>query len=339
MNIMLTRVLLSQNTIETLPYDYYGFNENYYSCQGFKIEPHLSRATVYYILEPRKCENINRNLVIFVPGWPVMITDIYYFWLEHLVKRGNVVLFAPYLPFRNSQRYTDIVYSITIDAFDTLKRKKVNFNNIAVPGHSSGGAIAMNIASRLSNNDLYPPVKVIMPVEPGNGSYIRDNHLIPLATGFNLEDLNNLNENTLLLIIHGSSSSDEFLTNALNIYDSTINIPSENKNILMFNTTKNGNYELRANHFLPTSWGFIPGIGIGSETLPFIFSFIDFFDLSFNLFHVDILDYKLWYLFDALMDAAFYNRRREDALGGTDRQTFIGYWPDGSEIDRLTLIK
>ena len=107
----------------------------------------------------------------------------------------------------------------------------------------------------------------------------------------------------------------------------------------MFNTTKNGNYELRANHFLPTSWGFIPGIGIGSETLPFIFSFIDFFDLSFNLFHVDILDYKLWYLFDALMDAAFYNRRREDALGGTDRQTFIGYWPDGSEIDRLTLIK
>ena len=332
-------IIHSEDLNENIPYDFYGFNEAYYSCQDLKIDLHRSRATIYYILEPRKCKfNTKHNLVVFIPGWPDMIPDVYYFWLEHLVKRGNMVLFATYLPFRNSQRYSDIVYSEVIQALNILKNKNVDFEHIAITGHSSGGDIALNVASKMSLNNL-PKVKAIMPVEPGNGSYIKEHHLIPLATGFELENLNYLDDNTLMLIVLGSSSTENFLTNATNIYNLTENIPNVNKNIIMFNTVKNGTFELRANHFFPTSWGLIPGIGIGENDLPLFFDFIDFIDADFNLFRVDIFDYKLWYLFDSLMDAAFYNTNGNDVLNGTDKQRYIGNWPDGTEIEKLSVIK
>jgi pimeloyl-ACP methyl ester carboxylesterase len=334
-------VLLNNSYTENLPYDFDGFNENYYSCEKMNIRPYIIKGGVYYIVMPKKCKNKvkDNSLVIFIPGWPVMIPDTYFFWLEHLAKRGNIVLYATYYPFKNSKRYTGIVYSMVIDTLNLLGEKNINIENIAIVGHSSGGYIAMNIASMISDNKDVAPAKAIMALEPGNGSYVKDNNLIPFATGFSLKNLSNLNRDTLLLILIGEASTDDFLENSINIYDLTKSIPPTNKNIIMFKSVNKDNEKLIANHFFPVSWGLIPGVGIGEDDAPKMFDLLDIVDGRFNFFDVDILDYKLWNLFDALMDAAFYNIRKDDALGGTDKQTFMGYWPDGSEIDRPVILK
>ncbi len=51
---------------------------------------------------------------------------------------------------------------------------------------------------------------------------------------------------------------------------------------------------------------------------------------------VNALDfYGTWKLFDALCDAAFYNKNREYALGNTPQQRFMGLWSDGVPVKEL----
>ena len=45
--------------------------------------------------------------------------------------------------------------------------------------------------------------------------------------------------------------------------------------------------------------------------------------------------YGTWKLFDALCDAAFYNKNREYALGNTPQQRFMGLWSDGKPVKEL----
>ena len=54
-------IIHSEDLNENIPYDFYGFNEAYYSCQDLKIDLHRSRATIYYILEPR---NLIQNIIL-----------------------------------------------------------------------------------------------------------------------------------------------------------------------------------------------------------------------------------------------------------------------------------
>ena len=47
----------------------------------------------------------------------------------------------------------------------------------------------------------------------------------------------------------------------------------------------------------------------------------------------DALDYfGYWKWFDALLDAAFYDRNRHVALGDTPEQRFMGKWSDGTPV-------
>jgi hypothetical protein len=54
---------------------------------------------------------------------------------------------------------------------------------------------------------------------------------------------------------------------------------------------------------------------------------------------VDALDYYgLWKLFDGLCDAAFYGKNRQDALGNTPEQRFMGKWSDGKAVKGLKVM-
>ncbi|MGV8546894.1 chlorophyllase/cutinase-like alpha/beta fold protein, partial [Pseudomonas aeruginosa] len=55
---------------------------------------------------------------------------------------------------------------------------------------------------------------------------------------------------------------------------------------------------------------------------------------------IDALDwYGTWKLFDGLTDAAFYNRNRQYALGGTPEQTGLGQRSDGPPVKPIKVLK
>ena len=51
---------------------------------------------------------------------------------------------------------------------------------------------------------------------------------------------------------------------------------------------------------------------------------------------LDALDYYgTWKLFDGLMDAAFYGKNVQYALGDTPEQCYMGKWSDGTPVKEL----
>src|ERR1700733_5951337 len=52
--------------------------------------------TRYWIFEPADPKPDNAPLVIFNHGWSAMEPKVYGAWIDHIVKRGNVVVYPVY---------------------------------------------------------------------------------------------------------------------------------------------------------------------------------------------------------------------------------------------------
>jgi hypothetical protein len=96
------------------------------------------------------------------------------------------------------------------------------------------------------------------------------------------------------------------------IFDSTPQIPLDQKDFVIQVTDRYGSPDLVADHIAP---------------------------VCFQLFfysNVDAMDYySTWKLFDALTDYAFYGINGEYCLGNTPEQRYMGLWSDGTPVKEL----
>ncbi len=254
----------------------------------------------YWLFEPDCPKPEKAPVVVFNHGWAGMLPRFYRRWIEHIVKRGNIVIFPRYQRsiLTPSERFTPNMVAAVKAALEELQSSghvKPDLDRIAAVGHSMGGALSANLAAVAGREDL-PQFKAVMCVEPGMGP--RDV----------LEDFSEISAGTLMLGVLGEDDSYVTEEMARRILTGAVQVKREDKNLITVLTDNHGKPALSADHFAPT-------------------------DRNLNA----LSWYGFWKWFDALCDAAFYGKNREYALGDTPEQRFMGRWSDGKPVKEASV--
>lgn len=291
----------------------------------------------YWIFEPDSPRPRTAPVIIFLHGWGGMNPLYYGAWLDHLVKRGNIVVYPRYqsnllTPIRD---FTPNALAAVKDAVRRLQTERghvtPDFTKFATVGHSLGGVLAANIAALARESNL-PRVRAVMSVEPG----ITESPInVPLA------DLKKIPAETLLLAVAGDQDGLVRDTDAKRIYYESTRVSARNKDFILLVSDSHGQPTLLATHRAPTAMNkdYDSGEGVGGAPAG---SRDPIGDASISrrvrpeTMMVNALDYYgTWKLFDGLIDAAFTGKNREYALGNTRQQRFMGVWSDGVPVKEL----
>lgn len=293
-------------------------------------------AKEYWIFEPDKPKPAQAPVVIFLHGWGGMNPLYYGAWIDHLVKRGNIVVFPRYQAHLFTRREDFIPNTITATKL-ALKRLQTenghvrpDLTKVATVGHSLGGVLAASVAALAQESGL-PRIRAMMAVEPG---ITRDPINVPMP------DLKKIESETLLLSVIGDRDTLVEDHDAKRIYYESSRVSAENKDFVTLVSDERGSPGLIANHRAPTAPDKEYDNGEGDLTAPRSSggSTPDRATDSTRIPAVNALDYYgLWKLFDALCDAAFYGKNREFALGNTPQQRFMGKWSDGVPVKELVV--
>jgi pimeloyl-ACP methyl ester carboxylesterase len=294
----------------------------------------------YWIFEPDSPRPRSAPVVVFLHGWGGMNPLYYGAWLDHLVKRGNIVIYPRYQAtlLTGISEFTPNTLHALKDAVNRLKTETghvtADFTKFATVGHSLGGLLAANVAALASESGL-PRVSAVMAVEPG----ITESPInVPLA------DLKKLPPETLLLAVAGDQDTLVRDHDAKRIYYESTRVPANHKDFILLVTDTYGSPGLMASHRAPTAhdkaYDNGEGVGGGPAAAENPNRVGDTPQTSrrarLDSMMVNAMDfYGTWKLFDALCDAAFYNKNREYALGNTPQQRFMGLWSDGKPVKEL----
>jgi pimeloyl-ACP methyl ester carboxylesterase len=312
-------------------------------------QEHGTGPQSYWLFEPAAPAPEKAPLIVFNHGWSAMDPRAYQAWIDHIVKRGNIVVYPLY---QDSLRtavkdFTPNAIAATKDAVRILSSEpghvRPQLDKYAIVGHSMGGVISANMAALWKTEGL-PFPRAVMCAEPGK-TWGKST-----AAAVMLEDLSQIPAETLLLTIIGDKDHVVRDIDAKRIFLESSHVPLENKSYITLVSDDHGSPELKATHFAPVAWAQLPE---GAERStdessgPFRRRLRerlaqrrnedeDSPDFSRSKRSLDALDfYGTWKLFDALTDAAFYGTNRNYALGNTPEQRFMGTWSDGVPVKPL----
>lgn len=313
------------------------------SGPGGKQKPHAAviknrygqGGKEYWIFEPDRPKPQTAPVVVFLHGWGGTNPLYYGAWIDHLVKRGNIVVFPRYQSNILTRR-EDFIPN-TLDAVTAAIARlqsepghvRPDMKKVAAVGHSLGGVLAASLAALAAENKL-PQVRAVMAVEPG---LTRAPVSVPIA------DLSKIPSSTLLLSIAGDRDGLVADHDAKRIYYESQQISAGNKDFVLLVSDERGRPGLIAGHRAPTAPDKEYDNGEGDLTNRGAPSQSDGqARVDSRTPVIDALDYYgLWKLFDGLCDAAFYGKNREFALGNTPQQRFMGKWSDGTPVKELVV--
>jgi len=203
----------------------------------------------YWIFEPDSPKPRTAPVIVFLHGWGGMNPLYYGAWLDHLVKRGNIVVYPRYQSslLTPITEFTPNTLAAVKDAVRRLQTERghvrPDLSKFATVGHSLGGLLAANIAALASESKL-PRVRAVMSVEPG----ITEAPInVPLA------DLNKIPADTLLLAVAGDQDSLVRDTDAKRIYYESRRVSAQNKDFITLVSDSHGQPTLQASHRAPTA--------------------------------------------------------------------------------------
>jgi pimeloyl-ACP methyl ester carboxylesterase len=310
---------------------------------------HGSGPQAYWLFEPAGPVPEQAPLIVFNHGWSAMDPRIYAAWIDHIVERGNIVVYPLY---QDSLRtvvkdFTPNAIAAVQDAIHRLQNEpghvKPQLDRFAIVGHSMGGPISANMAALWKAQGL-PVPRAVMCVEPGKTWGKSAWATIELA------DLSQIPADTLLLTVTGDQDHLVRDVDAKRIFNESTQVSPANKNYVTLVSDDHGQPALKATHMAPVALAELPEGTVQPEAksagplrellrkrmeerrardggMP------DFNNPDRTL---DALDfYGTWKLFDGLTDAAFYGTNRNYALGNTPEQRFMGKWSDGVPVKEL----
>ena len=292
----------------------------------------------YWIFEPDSPKPRTAPVVVLLHGWGGMNPLYYGAWIDHLVKRGNIVIYPRYqagllTPLKD---FTPNTLAAVKDALGRLQSEKghvsPDLNKFAAVGHSMGGLLAANLAALAVESKL-PRVQAVMSVEPG---------ITESPINFALADLKKIPADTLLLALAGDQDSLVRDTDAKRIYYESTRVSAANKDFITLVSDSHGTPALLASHRAPTALdkSYDSGEGLSGTPAGTSDPIGDAPQVKRRVrpetMMINALDYYgTWKLFDALCDAAFTGKNGEYALGNTPQQRFMGVWSDGTPVKEL----
>jgi acetyl esterase/lipase len=245
-------------------------------------------------------------LVIFLHGYTGTNPEIYHAWIDHLVRRGAIVIYPDWQPWdytqtNNEETLTDVMAAIAaaLAELSTGDHAQPDLERVALFGHSFGGMLGVQYAALAAAEGL-PVPKAILLASPGCWD-------LPLQCGPvpPLADLSTLPATTRLLIL--ALADDPIVgTEPARLWPRLSSVPLENRDFITYVADAHGAPALSPDHDIPATTLWNP---------------LDAHDW-----------YGTWKWLDALMDCSFANQDCQVALGNTPEQRFMGTWSDGVPV-------
>ncbi|MBA3441250.1 MAG: alpha/beta hydrolase fold domain-containing protein [Pyrinomonadaceae bacterium] len=244
--------------------------------------------------------------IAFLHGWGGMDPSSYRLWIEHIVKRGNIVIYPRYQENlrERAPNMTPGAIDALRDAFQILdgrRHTRADRTKFALVGHSLGGVISANIAARAAQENL-PEPSALMVVQPGDNN---SSKLFGRRRQSIRENYESISSRILLLVVVGDEDRIVGTQAAKQIFQSVPHIPAVNKEFLMFRSNHQSSPPLLANHFSPLA-------PLSQDESRPRFRLLRRRLGGFAKGETNALDFHgYWKLFDALTEAAFYGKNRE----------------------------
>lgn len=321
---------------------------------------HGSGGTEYHLFEPARPAPESAPVVVFLHGWTAIDPWLYGAWINHLARRGNIVIHARYQEsaLTPTEVFTSNMVTAVKAALEELRqpgRVKPDKSRFAVAGHSVGGLLTANLGALAAESDL-PFPRALMSVQPGRSARGQR------GFGVKLEDLSKLPTDALLLCLTGERDRVCGDADARRILAESTSIPAERKNLIVLTTDTHGKPALTGSHLGPCSVPADPPdaiIATGTVKEPDIAMMfaaaagnfaparaflgtpegrqwrrdkLSATSIAETFDPPNAQDFAIWRLFDALCEAAFTGKVTVDALGLSPRSLSMGQWSDGTPV-------
>jgi pimeloyl-ACP methyl ester carboxylesterase len=269
-----------------------------------------SGSESYYLFEPTDPTPDSAPVVAFIHAFSGEDPIFYDAWINHIVRRGNIVVFPRFQRgfLATPRTYTPSVQAAMIAAYEELEtgdHVRPDPEDFAIVGHSVGAVIAANLAVTAVDVGLPEPKALMIAHAADIVPFLRFRRNFATIL---LEDYGTLPADMLLLGAVGARDSMAGDYATLVIVEEAVQIPLANREVVELQNDYHGYPSLKAGHIAPNA-------GTAFE------STVDAYDY-----------YGYWKWFDGLTDAAFYGINREYALGNTPEQTYMGQWSDGTPV-------
>lgn len=272
-----------------------------------------SGADRYWIIEPTKPVKAGDKpmpVVVFVHGLGMTNHSGYNAWINHLARRGNIVIYPAYHTggVVDPTAFTDAAAKATREALKRCDGKQHHFadlDRLTMIGHSLGGTIIANLAARPRHFGL-PAPHALMLLQPGDTRADQGiGALFPSIT----EDHTTIPAMTLMLIV--DVKDDYFVSPKAGqrIYDNANKIDPSNKRRLLLQTDDHGDPSIIADHMHPLGWT----------------------PRQDSQGRVNAYDYAAWRWFDALQAAGHGDTDHHPQVFG-EAALDLGRWSDGTAV-------
>jgi pimeloyl-ACP methyl ester carboxylesterase len=286
-------------------------------------------ATAYDLFEPADPTPASAPVIVFLHGYGARVPRLYGGWIQHLVRRGNIVVFPRYQAafFAPAREFTGNAVSAIADALRVLTADghvAPQPDRLALAGHSAGAVIAANIAGRAAGAGL-PAVQALYLADAEDTAFgffsVHNSILEP-------ESYLRIPPQTLVLAVVGEADHLARDGTSSVILQSVLQVAPADKEIISFASDFYGCPNLIAGHVTVSSVEPIVTDGLKPSAAH-----------RRREPRINALEYYgYWKWLDALTDAAFFGVNREYALGDTPEQTFLGLWSDGTPVTPARVI-
>ena len=193
-------------------------------------------AKAYYIFEPADPTPVSAPVVVFMHGLFGTSPSYYIGWINHITRRGNIVVFPVYQSMISGVSSRKFAVNSIHAILDSLTNMFVTpeLDKVAMVGHSAGALLTANLTATATEVGL-PPIKAAMCVAPG---------ITPI---FKLEDMTQIPPSTLLITVAGDRDMLVGTKDAKKVFNKATQVI--NRNYIYVNSDR-GN---QANHFAALS--------------------------------------------------------------------------------------
>ncbi len=278
---------------------------------------HVGTApTGYWLFSPlRDASSDPLPVVVFLHGFSAVDPDGYRAWIDHIVRRGTVLIYPDYqtdeLTQTSSADYQpNAIAGITaaVSHLGSGSVGPVDLTAIAIVGHSLGGVLALNIAAVAREHEL-PAVAAVLSVEPGGCAECGG---ISRLIGLPFADLSGVGPETRVIVMVGEDDQVVSDHGARTAWNLLTNVPADHRDFVRMHSDHRGSHALIADHYAPLA--------------------------ASSGWDVDAMDwFGTWKLFDLLTGCAFHDLGCSTSFGGSEIETNMGVWSDGTTVIPLSV--
>jgi len=297
-------------------------------------------------------------LVVLLHGWLGVNPRGQGAWIEHLARRGNIVVWLVYQTGRMKVRepvpHAVAALKRALAELEKPGRARPRPEGMVLAGHSLGGCMAMNLAAVAAREGLPKPL-AILSVEGADAKGSESAKRLHLQPKSLIEDLAMIPSGTMLLTLIGDEDRRVTLERGRVFHDRATGVASADNVLAMVRSDRHGEPPMVADHFFPQAADISYDIDGTTGQPPVPTRFPKLKQLAGKAFAKllgapglerdsfrppDALDWWVtWRCLDRLVDAAFHGGSRDDALLRTPASRATGTWSDGTPVEPLTPIE